>query len=195
MLSLIREGDLRPTAAQVAEEAGVSLRSVFQHFEDMESLYSAVADAQMERFAHFLPQEAVDGPLPGRVKTFVDRRADLLEIVTPVRRAALLQEPFSEVLAARLRWAHDMARGELERTFGPELSSAPAAQRAELLFALDVATNWSAWDTLRRMNDLTVQESKGVMKRTILALLSGTGPRTGARSSGNAKDTRSRRHQ
>jgi AcrR family transcriptional regulator len=184
MLKLIRDGHLKPTAAQVAEEAGVSLRSVFQHFEDMESLYAAVAEAQMARFEHMLSEETAGGPLPQRLRTFVDRRAKLLETVTPVRRAAILQEPFSEVLAARLRWAHDMARSELERTFAPELEAYTPAARTELVAALDVATNWPAWDTLRRMNDLSIAESMRVMERAIGSLLNGQRQPGGRRAGG-----------
>jgi AcrR family transcriptional regulator len=171
LLKLIHNGHLRPTAAQVAGEAGVSLRSVFQHFDDMESLYAAVADAQMERFAHLLSQGQADGSLPQRIQAFVERRSNVLEAISPVRRAALLQEPFSEVLAERLRRAHDMARGDIERTFAPELERASAKARQVLLDALDVATSWSAWDTSRRQNGLTHEDSEQVMKRMIEALL------------------------
>src|SRR3546814_16872470 len=50
-ISLIDEGDLRPTAPRVAERAGVSVRSVFQHFDDLESLHAAVAERLVERVA------------------------------------------------------------------------------------------------------------------------------------------------
>jgi AcrR family transcriptional regulator len=171
MLALIMDGHLRPTAAEVAERAGVSLRSVFQHFEDMESLYAAVAAAQMARLAHHVSQEPASGPIERRVDAFVDRRAELLEMITPVRRAAIIQEPFSEVLAARLRWAHDVAREEVERTFAPELQAISARERGVVATALDVATNWPAWDACRRMNGLSIEDSKRVMARTIRALL------------------------
>jgi AcrR family transcriptional regulator len=170
-LELLEAGELRPTSAAVAERAGVSLRSVFQHFEDMESLYAAVAEAQMERLGGYISQEEGSGPLPPRVRSFVDRRSELLETITPVRRAALLQEPFSESLARRLKGAHAMAREELERTFSPELARIPTRTRAQIVWALDVATNFAAWDTARRMNGLTIEESKQVMERLISALL------------------------
>jgi AcrR family transcriptional regulator len=171
LLALFEDGHLRPTAAEIAERARVSLRSVFQHFEDMESLYAAVADAQMERLGHFISQEVAEGPMGSRMAAFVERRAELLETVTPVRRAAILQEPFSEVLAHRLRWAHDMARAETERTFAPELARVPVGERVHAVCALDVATNWSAWDTSRRMNGLSIHNSKRVMERMITSLL------------------------
>ena len=49
LLALIEAGELRPSAARIAERAGVSLRSVFQHFKDVESLFAAMADRQRER--------------------------------------------------------------------------------------------------------------------------------------------------
>src|SRR4051794_13288243 len=36
--ALHHEGDLRPTAPRVAERAGVSVRTVWQHFDDLETL-------------------------------------------------------------------------------------------------------------------------------------------------------------
>lgn len=171
LLALLNDGHLRPTATEIAARAGVSLRSVFQHFEDLESLYAAVADAQMERLSRFISQETGAGPVADRTRSFVKRRAELLETITPVRRAALLQEPFSEELARRLRWAHDLAREEIQRTFAPEMGTRPERD-SDVVFALDVATNWSAWDTMRRLNGLSIEESKRVMERTIQALLS-----------------------
>jgi len=171
LLALFQDGQLRPTAAEVAERAGVSLRSVFQHFEDMDSLYAAVAEAQMARLGHFIAQVPAKGSRHARIHAFVERRAELLETITPVRRAALLQEPFSRVLAERLRWAHDMARQEIELTLAPELATVPTGERSDVVWALDVATNWSAWDTSRRMNGLSIEDSKRVMERMIVALM------------------------
>ena len=44
MFSLIREGEMSPSAARVAERAEVGLRTVFRHFEDMDSLYVEMAE-------------------------------------------------------------------------------------------------------------------------------------------------------
>ena len=39
-IGLLEDGDLRPTAPRVAERASVSVRSVFQHFDDLETLHA-----------------------------------------------------------------------------------------------------------------------------------------------------------
>jgi AcrR family transcriptional regulator len=173
LLALLESGSLQPTAAEIAERAGVSLRSVFQHFEDMETLYAAVAQAQMQRLSGYISQEKAAGPVAERTCALVERRAELLEMISPVRRAALLREPFSAELARRLRGAHDMAREEIELTFAPEL--ARAREPEILACALDVATNWPAWDTSRRMNRLSIDDSKRVMQRAIRALIAEPG--------------------
>src|SRR5690606_9711476 len=55
-LALVEEGDLQPTTPRVAERAGVSVRSVFQHFDDIEGLFAAVADRVLERLAGLVLQ-------------------------------------------------------------------------------------------------------------------------------------------
>ena len=42
MIELVREGCVAPTAEQVALRADVGLRTVFRHFDDMESLYREI---------------------------------------------------------------------------------------------------------------------------------------------------------
>ena len=50
-MALVEEGDVRPTAPRIAERAGVSVRSVFQHFDDLPSLHTAVVQRVVERLA------------------------------------------------------------------------------------------------------------------------------------------------
>ncbi len=121
-LSLIDEGDLRPGAQRIAERAGVSLRSVFHHFQDLETLLGAAADRQTRRVG-MPPRLPADGPLAERIEAFVAARSRMLEAITPVRRAAVLNEPFSPTLAARLKWARDLARDDVARMFHAELSA------------------------------------------------------------------------
>ena len=44
MFELLREDDMTPTALAVAERAGVGLRTVFRHFEDMESIFEDMTE-------------------------------------------------------------------------------------------------------------------------------------------------------
>lgn len=171
LLALTDEGDLRPTAARVALRVGVGLRSVFQHFEDMDLLYAAAAERQYERMATLLDPPVVEGPLGARIEAFFAHRARLLEAITPVRRATLLLEPFYEVLASRLKTARLVARVEVERAFAPELARLGPVERREVVHALTVATAWPTWESLRAHQRLGVKQARDVMARMVRALL------------------------
>ena len=49
MIALVREGEMSPSAAQVAERASVGLRTVFRHFDEMEILYREIAEVTRAR--------------------------------------------------------------------------------------------------------------------------------------------------
>src|SRR5262249_44810690 len=142
LLALIEEGDRRPTAPRIAERAGVSLRSVFQHFTDLEALFAVAADRQTARIAALVPPVPVAGPLRRRIDVFVAQRARGCEAITPVRRTALLLEPFSREIAGRLQRGRTLARDEVGRVFARELARRRPAARRELLEALTVVGAW-----------------------------------------------------
>ena len=170
LLELIDEGDLRPPAPRIADRAGVSLRSVFQHFRDLEGLFAYATDRQLERIGALVRPLPTTGPLDDRLDAFIDQRAKIYEAVTPVRRAALAQEPFSpHAVVARDRLLA-VARAELERTFGLELAEAPS----DLLEALDAAASWQVWEALRNHQGLDVDEARKVLRRLLRSLLVAT---------------------
>ena len=173
LLELLGEGQLQPTAERIAERAGVSERSVFQHFADREALYQAVALQQYERILPTLEPIDVSLPLPERIGAFVDQRARLLETVTPVRRAALLLEPESEVVAGWLDGTRRQKARELERAFRGELDELGEPERGVLLSALVAAAAWTSWEGLRAHQRLSEERSRAAMRATLTALLAG----------------------
>ena len=171
MLALLEEGDLRPTAQRIAERAGVSLRTVFHHYQDMESLLALVADTQIERVVKLARPVPRDGSLDRRIESLAAERASLYETIAPVRRSALLSEPFSPEIASRLQWTRERNRAEISKVFAAELRALPPASRRDLLEALTAAASWSAWEALRAHQALTPAQAKRVMTRTMRALL------------------------
>jgi TetR/AcrR family transcriptional regulator, regulator of autoinduction and epiphytic fitness len=180
LLALLYEGELQPTAERIAERAGVSERSVFQHFADREVLYQAVAVQQYERIVPTLQPIDASLPLAERIDAFVEQRTQLLETVTPVRRAALLLEPESEVVAGWLQSTRRQKAREIERVFRTELERVGQPERGVLLSALVAASAWTSWESLRAHQRLSVERSRAAMAATLTALLAGeaSGPKT-----------------
>lgn len=171
LLTLIDEGSLRPTAREIADRAGVSLRSVYVHFEDLEDLFSAAAAKHFERMLVLYARLPTEGPLAERLDAFMSQRARIMEAVAPVRRAALLQEPFSPELARVLALGRQAGRDEIERVFAVELDREQGAARARLLAALDIAAGAAAWETLRVHEGLPMEQARLVVTEMLTKLL------------------------
>ena len=121
LLELNREGNLRPTAREIAERAGVSLRSVYVHFDDLEDLFLAAAKRHVELISGMLVEVPDTGPLRSRAETMVRMRSRIWEEVGNILRAAALQEPFSPTLACWLAGGRKITSRDTERIFAKEL--------------------------------------------------------------------------
>jgi TetR/AcrR family transcriptional regulator of autoinduction and epiphytic fitness len=170
-LDLLAEGDLRPTAATVSERAGISVRSVFQHFADLDDLFLAVADQQAARVARLYQPIEWSGPLADRVATFVSRRAKMFEVVSPVRRATQLHEHGSAALRTRMKLVRGLQRAEVEAAFEPEFLAAREAGRRELPHAVAAVACWEYWEVLRAHHGLSTRRAVASLETALLALL------------------------
>ena len=170
LLELIEEGDLQPTATRIAARAGTSLRLIFHHFGDLESLFRAAAIRQSERLAAFAEPIDPDLPLEDRIATLVERRGAMLEWITPVRRAEMLQEPYSEELRAAR--ADLVGRGDREVSvvFDPELAAMDPAVRVVTEPALQAALGWGLWNDLREAGHAPAQAT-AIVDRLVRSLL------------------------
>jgi len=170
LLELLEEGDLQPTANRIAERAGISLRLIYHHFGDLEALFHAAAVRQGERTVAMTSHIAAELPFDERLDQFVSQRCEILEWMTPVRRASLLQEPFSE----ELRRARDtgIAIGEehAARVFAEELSRVPPESRAAVRAAMGSVSGWAFWDSLR-VSGRTFEEATAAMHYALDVLL------------------------
>jgi TetR/AcrR family transcriptional regulator, regulator of autoinduction and epiphytic fitness len=172
MLALLDEGDLKPTSAAIAARAGVSERTLFQHFPDREALFQGAALAQAERIGPLVRElPGPDASVEERVHAFVAQRTLVLERVSTVRRAALQMEPWSETVAGWLTAVRSGAAAEVAQVFAPELSALGRRDRAELLAALVAAAAWPTWESLRVHQGLSVARAEAAMRRMVGALL------------------------
>ena len=171
LLALISEGDLRPTAGRIAERAGISLRSVYVHFDDLDDLFLAAAREHRGGVFALTRELSTSGPFETRLEAFVDQRARVLEAIAPVARAATLQEPFSPALAATSEAARRLGRSELERVFATELADLDAVTRDHALDACDTLTASDTWHFLRVRRSLTPETSAATLSTALRLLL------------------------
>ncbi len=134
MRALHAEGDLRPTAPRVAERAGVSVRTVWQQFADMETLLVEAIGATIRSCGRWWSGSSRISRWPRASNLFVGQRARILEQMTPTWRAARMHEPFSgqlqRIRPRCWRWPRRTSRRSSRRELaGTRARTAPAAGR------------------------------------------------------------------
>jgi AcrR family transcriptional regulator len=162
MMELVRGGDMNPSAARVAEQAGVSLRTVFRHFEEMDSLYREMTARLEEEILPLAlkPFEAADWR--GRLGELVTRRAQIFELMLPFRVAGNVRRFQSEHLMDDYRRSILMERAALHGVL-PKAALADAPRAA----ALEIATGFQTWRRLRQDMGLTPTQAEAAMRFTV----------------------------
>lgn len=149
LLELIHEGDLMPTAKRVAIRAGVSERSIFQHFPVLEELFRIAAQRQFEKIYEMVEQIDPELDLDTRIELFVKQRCRILEEISPVRAASLLQEPFSREIKKSRHRAIEESNLEIRYVFSKELRQLSAKDAKDLIVRIDAVTSWNLWEHLK----------------------------------------------
>jgi AcrR family transcriptional regulator len=173
-LDLVDEGVTRPTAQQVAERSGVSLRSIFRIFDDVETLHTEAAGRQLSRSRHLYVEVPDAGPLPERIAEMVATLDRLYAEIAPVRRVGLRLALESPALQSQLGRARGWLVSEAERVFGGELDGRPGHERD--LAAIELLLSFEAWDQLASAQDLADEERRAVLERALRAVLAPPAP-------------------
>lgn len=169
-LELIADGDLKPTGERIADRAGVSLRALWANFKDMETLFEASGEVVLARQDAAHRPISPELPLERRVEAFCRQRARLLRMIAPSARAAYMREPVSAALRRNRAKHVQRVRDEVETLFAAELLCA-GPSRDEIVHAVVATTMWPAWSMLCDGLGLSSDQARGVMTRTVQALL------------------------
>lgn len=180
VLEIIREqqGGPIPGAALVAERSGVSERTVFRHFADLDSLFFAAAERQRPLHVTALAPRPADKEVDKRIAAIVKSRVKLYEEISPVRRVAIHLAAAHESMAEILASTTVAAREQLNEVFDPELRRA-GRNRSVVLDEIELATSWSAWEHLRTVQGGSRERARKIVTELLTGVLSPYGPRRG----------------
>jgi AcrR family transcriptional regulator len=168
-LELISENGALPTVAEVAERAGISQRSVFRYFDDVDQLTRAAVDARFRQGAALV---GMPSPIPvaldDRLRELAASRSRLFEFLGPTARVVRTRLVDNPVLIESVERSRHALRSQLREVLAPELE---AAGGEVTLAALDVVYSFEAWDLLRRDQGLSPEEAAAVLVAAASALL------------------------
>lgn len=166
MLALIGAGIVTPGAEAVAAKAGVGLRTVFRHFENMETLYQRIdthitGEVRPLAEAPFKARE-----WKGKVLEMLARRARIFERIMPFKIAADVHRYQSPFLAAQMGWFVREQRAAL-------LAILPSDRQADtdLVESLDLLLSFDTWRRLRKDQKLSIARAQQTLDQLIRAVL------------------------
>lgn len=163
---LVREGQISPGAPDVAQRAGVGLRTVYRCFEDMEALYREMIAVLHEEF---LPRVITCLDTTDRV-TRLDQvtanRAELFSDMEPFLLASEHQRHVYDTLAGDYAFLVRIERDKLRELINPD-----GALEADTFEALNAVTGFVFWRRLRVEQGLSKPAAARIMSNTARAIL------------------------
>jgi AcrR family transcriptional regulator len=180
-LALLRDNVAMPTAVQIAERAGYSVRSIFERFPDLTALRVAATDYALAQALALAPLRNIDGDRLTRLKSQVETRAATCERGVALWRVLISAEDPSGELKLRVNKAREIAMQRLEMMYAPELAAMPEPERKQIVIALEALTDMESWARMRELFKLSFDDACAVWIKAIDRLLP-TAPAAGAAS-------------
>ncbi len=166
MLELVRAGETKPSAEQVAEAAGVGRRTVFRLFDDMEGVYREMHAAMTARLAPSFVAPFVSTTWRDRVDELIERRARMFEEMLPIKTASDAHRYASPFLQSEHKKLTKLQRD----TMLAVLPQSIAAQN-ERVSALELTLSFEAWRRLRYEQKLPIKQVIATLRFMTEALL------------------------
>ena len=141
MIILVQRGILEPTAQQVADEAGIGIRTVFRQVQDKENLFSKMDEKVRADLQEILDRAAQpQGNLEERIEGLIELEAEIFEKNLQFLRATLAN-----------KWKYNTLQKNYERnqrniksllyTWIPELNNLSESKQV-LLTSVNTAGYW-----------------------------------------------------
>ena len=165
-LALMDEGALVPTAQQIADRAGVGIRSFFRHFADMDSLFLAADEMLISSYEALFEVDNRAGTLSERVVRAIALYGNAFDQLRPIILCTQAQLWRSPKLRENYAWHQKRLRKELELWL-PEVAALPKDRRE----ALHAVASFDMWHRLREHQGLSLKASSDIVTSLVNDLI------------------------
>ncbi len=168
LLGLIETGETEISAALIASKAGLSERSIFRYFDDVNDLYRSVCDlAFSKEIEYALIDDAGVGSLDTKIENFVNQRVRIYtmnEKIAPAARSFAFKNP---IIKNQLVVGRKLLRNQIIKHFSEELSAFDKQQQQVAVAIIDSLTTFEYYDMMRSDQKMSVQAIKSVLTESI----------------------------
>lgn len=168
LLGLIENGETEISAALIASRAGLSERSIFRYFDDVNDLYRSVCDlAFSKEIEYALIDDAGVGSLDTKIENFVNQRVRIYtmnEKIAPAARSFAFKNP---IIKNQLVVGRKLLRTQITKHFALELSEFDKQQQQAAVAIIDSLTTFEYYDMMRSDQKMSVQAIKSILAQSI----------------------------
>ena len=164
--ALVQEGKVTPTAEEVSERADVGLRTVFRHFDDMDTLYQEIDQELGINVALMLQMVMKADTWQERLKENIQSRCQLYDTITPFLISGQVHRHTSGMIEASFE-----RKVELERTVLQHILPKALQDDTPRFEALLMLLSPEAWIRLRRDQGLSSAAAMAAIQVSIDAFI------------------------
>lgn len=162
LLDIVREGQLDPSVADIADRAGVSHRSVFRYFDDINDLVRTAIDHEIERAAPLaMIPDLGKGSLDRRIDSWVDSRLRLHIEMYQVGLVARHRAQEIPSIDDGMKLIYQMIVTLMRKHFANELDEL-GPDGGFVLDAATVLTSFESYDLHRRIMEHSTERIRQV---------------------------------
>jgi len=169
-LTLAMGGAVTPIVRDIAQIAGVSARTVFQHFADTAELYLAVLTRVLATMAD-LPEPSLGWPLERRIEAVSESFASRFEQFVPLWPFFQNLQQRSAEAAGLMVSLYAGTSTQIGKCFVAELAALSEQARERALNAMCVATAPEGWVVLRQRLGLSPDDARAELRFMLAAAL------------------------
>ncbi len=172
LIGLINEGDLDPTVTKIADRAGVSHRSIFRYFDDLNDLALTAIQTEFRAvFSTLMIAEPGQGTREQRVDQLIDTQLRTLERTHTLGRVARSKSVQIPEIDHGLQVVHEFRLDQIKRQFAIEFETMVPDRADAIAMTIVVILGFEGFDMYRRTLGHSVDEVRSIWTMTLHSLL------------------------
>jgi len=165
---LMLAGDMSPSAAAIAEHAGVGLRSVFRHFEDLDTLLRELMELCYDEVTPEFMKPLKSTNWKDQLVEVTERNVKIWERIIVPHTAGEIGRFKSQVLMDDYQRSRNLEISGIKAILPKDIDN-----YQNVLLALDAAMSFSTMRRLREDRKLSISEVKQVMTLMVKSIING----------------------
>ncbi len=171
-LQLFQAGARDVKMEDLAEAAGVSVRSVYRYFSNIDEVLEAAMMENLSLYGHLFEIDNLGrGPLSERIRNLVTARLNLITAAYPMITAVLRHVHSDNAIGAQARWRLQHMYLQNAEMFGSEFSRMTAVESRQIAAAIDSLLSYYTADSMLNRLGFSTAETEAALVHSLELLL------------------------